>query len=873
MPAPTEAQQFVLEQAYRAFEHDGEWPLVVALQRDVAAAERGVDVRFELGEMPVLALVDGDRVVVLLPGLSLLAEARPLLADVMRVVRLAVERFEAQGTDATVVSGDLRELGMDDRRARLVAQVLLRDGWLFSGGHGGPGDPAWSRSVHESVWRARTAESVEDYLAVRRGTWSVPELTTAPVSLSLDLGSAGEPFALALGDAPIGETEEDELDRARLVSALADDALRPPADEGLVIALTGPWGVGKTSLLNLLEAELTAGDDAVVLRFDPWLFSSTEELVQRFLREMSAELRDAAGTTGRARRAIAEVADRVGEYAAVLEPLTAVPVVGRAVASAGILARVVAAWRKLRASPGPPALAARQRVREALRPLPHRIVVLIDDLDRLPADEIQEVMRLVTLVGDLPNVTYVLAYDRVRVEAALSERYGNGGEFLQKVVQVSHDVPAPSPDRLLRLLTAGIRRVLRGNAHLAVDGRDWARLLGSGFPRLFGNVRHVRRFLNALPATLTMVGYDVAVVDVLGLEAIRLVEPGVHERLPGAIGVLAGDSLSLGPRDDQQVHAHVRELLAGVAPEREWAVRGTLAALFPAVRTHLLGTPAGPQAPAGGTHDGAVAQAQTLALYLRRTLSPGELAAAAIRRVLDAIGDQPQLVDVLAGLTVRQAEAVLLGVADNVESLVPEQAMDVLVALTNAVEQAYDRAAYRSASTWGLALLQESLLARLPRDDARAALVAACERIASPSARYELIQSQAHRVDGRLVDELERSLVRELMRADTRVLAGERRLEDLLRLLLAADGAPDHGAHARGLLASDALFRALAVAIHRRLEADGLVASEVADRTVRELSTFGEDSVPARLDDVRYHGTAETIPMLFALADAAWRRR
>lgn len=55
---------------------------------------------------------------------------------------------------------------------------------------------------------------------------------------------------------------------------------------------------------------------------------------------------------------------------------------------------------------------------EALQEFDGRIVVFLDDLDRLTDDEIREIVRLVKLVGDLPNVAYLLSFDRARVEQA-----------------------------------------------------------------------------------------------------------------------------------------------------------------------------------------------------------------------------------------------------------------------------------------------------------------------------------------------------------------------------------------------------------------------------------------------------------------------
>lgn len=57
-------------------------------------------------------------------------------------------------------------------------------------------------------------------------------------------------------DRPILANEQDLLGRRPLVARLADWVRDAPLDEGFVIGLTGPWGSGKTSVLNLLEESL-----------------------------------------------------------------------------------------------------------------------------------------------------------------------------------------------------------------------------------------------------------------------------------------------------------------------------------------------------------------------------------------------------------------------------------------------------------------------------------------------------------------------------------------------------------------------------------------------------------------------------------------
>lgn len=69
-----------------------------------------------------------------------------------------------------------------------------------------------------------------------------------------------------------------------------------------------------------------------------------------------------------------------------------------------------------------------------------RIIVLIDDIDRLRREEVRELVKLVRLTGDFPNIVYVLAFDRKRVELALGDDDETGRAYLEKIVQVGFDV-------------------------------------------------------------------------------------------------------------------------------------------------------------------------------------------------------------------------------------------------------------------------------------------------------------------------------------------------------------------------------------------------------------------------------------------------
>jgi len=92
-----------------------------------------------------------------------------------------------------------------------------------------------------------------------------------------------------------------------------------------------------------------------------------------------------------------------------------------------------------------PLTAQKQRLEESLATLPAPLIVFVDDLERLEPAETLEMVRLIRAVGDLPNIIYVLCYDRKVLVANLENVLAvkNGDRYLEKVVQVTLPLPQP----------------------------------------------------------------------------------------------------------------------------------------------------------------------------------------------------------------------------------------------------------------------------------------------------------------------------------------------------------------------------------------------------------------------------------------------
>jgi hypothetical protein len=494
--------------------------------------------------------------------------------------------------------------------------------------------------------------------------------------------------AYVQADAPIETRADDRLSRSGLAEAIARQVVDGPKGQGFVIGLAGHWGSGKTSVLRMVEEVIGEREDITFLQFNPWLFTGTEELVARFLDELAAQLRGGAPEDA-SRRKLLKVADGLSEYAAALQPLSWIPIAGtwaNRVGKAGEAFQKILKAHKER----PSSEQRRRRVQNDLAQLNGRIVVVIDDLDRIEQAQIRDMVRLVKLVGDFPNVTYLLAYDREPIELALGvsdepmKARERGAAYLEKVVQVVHDLPDPPVEMVQEILLSDLQTIVDHVETGPFASADWQNLYAMGLAGFFRTLRDVRRYLNALPVTLSVIGREVALADVLALEVIRTFVPSAYEQIPAAVSALTaeGTSTYIGA-DTQERDNRDREqidgLIAGAGDHSE-ATGEVLRLLFP-VAGHLLG-----RVPYVGAPDAKglrVSHPDILKTYLRRALPPGVVSGAVVARAASLLPDGDALDHFLSQLDPHDVERVIARLEDFEDDFEPSFVEGSVPALLN----------------------------------------------------------------------------------------------------------------------------------------------------------------------------------------------
>lgn len=471
-------------------------------------------------------------------------------------------------------------------------------------------------------------------------------------------------------DRPIESKDEDCFGRAPFAQAVAEQILASPAVDSYVVAIMGPWGCGKTSLVNMVAEEIRLrSDNAVVLHFNPWIFSGAEQLVGHFFRELGGQMSELSqgklSTVGAAINKYASLFSQFAEY---------IPVAGTGLKIGFDATAAVAGL----VSDKPSIETQRKSIRDTLRGMDQRIVVFIDDIDRLRRDEIREIVKLVRLTGDFPNVVYVLAFDRHRVERALGDDDESGRAYLEKIVQVGYDVPIAQAADLNKLLLTELEQALSGLEHGYFDTREWANIFVRVIRPLVRSARDVRRYVNAIPPTVRTIGAEVALMDLLALEAVRVFLPDIFVQLPARAAALTAGPPSWHARTDP--HAEEIRKLVSEAANKD-VVTQLIRELFPMAQRHIGGLTFSDGYVQKWRKHRRVAVPEVLNFYLERRLPEGAVSTIEVDRAFALLGDRQALHDALEKLDSTRIEALLARLEAYEEDFTPDKVESAIGAI------------------------------------------------------------------------------------------------------------------------------------------------------------------------------------------------
>ena len=386
-------------------------------------------------------------------------------------------------------------------------------------------------------------------------------------------------------DLPIAKLEEDELNRGSFAESLAKTLVQYSFPSSLTIGLYGEWGSGKTSLLNMVFENVERIDDGVVvLRFNPWLCSDPKQLVTQFFKQMATAIK-------LKKRAADKAWELIDQYADILGATSVIPVAGEIVAAfTKVLTKKAEEETKERTND---LQESKNQIIKKLKDEKIKIIVSIDDIDRLSEEEIVAVFQLVKSLADFPNTIYVLAFDYDVVVRALGKvQHGDGKEYLEKIVQVPFEIPAPNIDDIHEALFSKLNGILGDIPEEDWDKETWGELFQQGIKNYIRSIRDVIRYTNVFSLKYELLKNETSAADLLGLTCLQVFEPTVYSKLPSYKDILCGERRSFSHERQKEAEEKVERAINRIAPDDGSVTdlevtKNILGTLFPGIKTNM----------------------------------------------------------------------------------------------------------------------------------------------------------------------------------------------------------------------------------------------------------------------------------------------
>jgi hypothetical protein len=330
--------------------------------------------------------------------------------------------------------------------------------------------------------------------------------------------SVAEPVAFA--DTDIKSASEDRLSRAPFAKRVADLIKGiPQGADSTVIGVIGPWGGGKTSILNLIRTELSQDKAMGIAQFTPWAVGDSNALMVEFF-----------ATLLNSHESLSEAKEKhkFQDLAKKLTPaLAGFGALGKAAEGVAQAFLTDGNWQK-----------QFDELDRMISASGARILITVDDVDRLHGEEILTLVKTIRMLGRFHNVHYVLAYDHAALVDALSPGLGGNrrraAEYLEKIVQYPLDIPPAQEVQLQAMLDEGLSPLFQQDvATILSDAQGRFQLLYSQeLKRHLTTARSVKRFVAQANHYFALVSEHVDVSDFLLLTFLRLHFPALYNRLP-----------------------------------------------------------------------------------------------------------------------------------------------------------------------------------------------------------------------------------------------------------------------------------------------------------------------------------------------------
>lgn len=335
-----------------------------------------------------------------------------------------------------------------------------------------------------------------------------------------------------LEDNPVNTKQEiTDSPYNHLISKIAPALFTDIYESSFSIGVIGPWGTGKSSFLKAVKkavcdtsikdvnkyygTNLKKKPDTIFIEFSPFLNHNEEQVIHEFFTQLSNKLSERSG----------RLSNLISTYSEKLAKLSRHN-----------------SWFSLfnLAKSSRENLSAQElytKIQEAIEELELKIIVTVDDLDRLNAKEILQVLKLIRNTSNFPNMVFLVAMDKEYVMDALKEeKEYMKKRYLDKFFQLEVYLSIENADDLKSEFLVMLKDVIKSES---IFDELKLEVLSpySVFNSFIQNRRDVKRTINQLRLDFNLL-YDeeiseleISIVDLYHLTLLKTYFPNFFYKL------------------------------------------------------------------------------------------------------------------------------------------------------------------------------------------------------------------------------------------------------------------------------------------------------------------------------------------------------
>ncbi|WP_413854189.1 P-loop NTPase fold protein [Candidatus Ruminimicrobium bovinum] len=319
-------------------------------------------------------------------------------------------------------------------------------------------------------------------------------------------------------DKPITKRVQDFLDRYPFIESLKNILLKNQkfsTNEGFVLILSASWGEGKTSCLNLLKEELAEERERNPFYFidiNPWFNDTTEKLLNAIFGEINhfAKTNSPHISLENQFDEIVKLSNlKLGSIELQLDKFTENKNIQNKIKEIG----------------------------DILRQYKKRIIITIDDIDRLDKNHILYILQTVQMFKQYTNIIFILSYNSAKVEEILCESsdscftdktiYKNlyYKNYLEKIASVIIALPKIEDINIHNILFEKINDILEEEQMPKINRGDFDFYIATS---RFKTIRDIKRFCNTFFISYAQVKNEVNVFNYINITTLFVFYPELY---------------------------------------------------------------------------------------------------------------------------------------------------------------------------------------------------------------------------------------------------------------------------------------------------------------------------------------------------------